>query len=228
MADIDELLSQLAIKPNNHQLFIQALTHRSYLNENEQAKISNERLEFLGDSVLSILTSTELYQRFPQAPEGDLTNMRSSLVRTETLAILSKKLHFGDYLLLSRGEEKSGGRENVSLLADTFEAMVGAIYLDQGLEAVKELLANHLFPLIKDVATEKTFFDYKSKLQEVTQRTAKASPVYKVVSETGPDHDKTFTVSVFLQSKQLSFGTGKSKQDAEQDAARIALDKLNR
>lgn len=225
MNNHQDLLDALEINFSDPDLLTQALTHRSYLNENPKSKTSNERLEFLGDSVLSLLTSTELFRRFPEAPEGKLTSIRSSLVRTETLAKLAKALKLGEHLLLSRGEEKSGGRNNTSLLADTFEAVLGAIYLDQGLDQTQKLLAKHLFPLIKSISADKAIFDYKSHLQEITQRQNKVSPVYKVLSQEGPDHDKTFTVGVFLNSTLFSQARGKSKQEAEQNAAQIALDR---
>ncbi|MCL4390545.1 MAG: ribonuclease III [Patescibacteria group bacterium] len=202
------------------RLLDQALTHRSFLNEDSKTTVSNERLEFLGDSVLSLIVSTELFARFPNYPEGKLTSLRSALVRTKTLAKLAKALNYGDALKMSRGEEKTGGRENESLLADTFEAVLGAIYLDQGLEAARKFLQTHLFPLIDG----QTIFDYKSKLQEVTQQQKKVSPIYRVLSETGPDHDKVFVVGVYLSSKLLAQGSGKSKQEAQQEAAHLALE----
>ena len=228
MPSLDSLLTCLSLTFKDQALLTQAFTHRSYLNENPRAQVSNERLEFLGDSVLSLLTSTELFRRFPNLPEGDLTSLRSALVRTETLAALSAKLHYGDYLLLSRGEEKSGGRTNTSLLADTFESVLGAVYLDQGLDVAGQFLAAHLFPLIDAMAQNGTKFDFKSRLQEITQRENKLSPVYKVLQESGPDHDKLFTVGVYLKADLLSSANGKSKQEAEQNAAKLALDKLKK
>lgn len=213
------------IKFNNQKLLEEALTHRSYLNENP-GKNSNERLEFLGDSVLQVLTSTELFRRFPEFPEGKLTNLRSALVRTETLGKLAKKLGLGEVLLMSKGEERSNGRENLSLLADTFEAVLGAIYLDQGIDAAREFLEKNLFNQIEILAQQEILYDYKSKLQEVIQKKNKVAPVYKVLKTEGPDHGKTFTVAVLCRGQKLAEGAGKSKQEAEQEAARIALEQL--
>lgn len=216
------MTTKLGVKFTNLDLLTQALTHRSCLNENAKVTVSNERLEFLGDSVLSLLTSQELFARFPAYPEGKLTNMRSALVRTQTLAKIAKSLDLGESLLMSKGEERSGGRKNVSILADAFEAILGAVFLDSGLESAKSLLKKHLFPLIDSIQ----IYDFKSKLQEVVQEQEKVAPTYQVVKETGPDHDKLFTVVVFAGKKELGQGGGKSKQEAEQDAARIALETL--
>lgn len=216
----------LGLKFKDPNFLQTALTHRSFLNESPDVNFSNERLEFLGDSVLSLLTSTELYNRFPSFPEGKLTNLRSSLVRTKTLADIAAKLNLGQYLRMSKGEEKSGGRQNISILADTFEAILGAIYLDQGLTSIKTLLAKHLFPKITVIESDTSIFDFKSRLQEVVQEKIKASPTYKVMSESGPDHDKIFTISVYLENKIAGTGTGKSKQEAEQTAAKDALTAL--
>lgn len=212
----------LGVKFNNLDLLTQALTHRSYLNENARVTVSNERLEFLGDSVLSLLTSQELFARFPLYPEGELTNMRSALVQTRTLAKIAKNLNLGESLLMSKGEERSGGRENISILADAFEAVLGAVFLDSGLETARLFLGKHLFPLIDTIQ----IYDFKSKLQELVQEKEKVAPTYQVVKETGPDHDKLFTVIVLAGRRELGQGEGKSKQEAEQEAARIALSTL--
>lgn len=214
----------LGIKFKDPSLLLTAFTHRSFLNEDKSCKESNERLEFLGDSVLSILVSTEIYQRFGDFPEGKLTALRSLLVKAKTLADIATTLNFGEYLRMSKGEEKSGGRHNPSLLADTFEAVLGAIYLDQGIEVARKFLKIYLFPLISSVNDDSSLRDYKSSLQEVSQEKYKISPSYKVLEEDGPDHDKTFTVGAFLNEKLLSKGMGKSKQDAEQHAAKVALE----
>lgn len=224
--NVSKLAETLGVNFKNLELLSQALTHRSYLNENKGIRQSNERLEFLGDSVLSILTSVELFRKFPAYPEGQLTNLRSALVRAKTLSVLAKKLHLGEYLLMSRGEEKSGGRENESLLADTFEAVLGAVFLDSGLKTANAILSQYLFPKISELERQESIFDYKSKLQELTQQQTKVSPTYKVIGESGPDHDKIFKVAVMLGTKSLSEGTGKSKQEAEQSAAKLALQAL--
>ncbi len=225
MADLSALEDILKVKFKNNQLLEEALIHRSFLNENHEITASNERLEFLGDSVLSLVVSTELFHRFPDYPEGKLTSLRSLLVKSKTLGSVANKLHFGDFLLMSRGEQHSGGRTNRSLLADTFEAILGAIYLDQGLQTVRLFLEANLFPLIPKVEKQEDLQDYKSLLQERTQYQVKISPAYKVVAESGPDHDKIFRVGVFLDNTLLASGEGKSKQIAEQAAAKAALEK---
>lgn len=226
MSDLSNLEAVLGIKVKNQKLFLEALTHRSYLNEHPQIKISNERLEFLGDSVLSLITSTDLFKKFPSYPEGKLTNLRSSLVRAKTLSVVAAKLHLGTFLMMSRGEEKSGGRENLSLLANTFEAILGAIYLDQGLEVAADFLQRNLLPQVAQITKNTEIFDFKSRLQEVIQEKDQVSPIYRVLSETGPDHAKIFTVGVYKNKALLAIGSGKSKQESEQNAASLALEKL--
>lgn len=216
----------LGIKFHDSKLLSQAFVHRSYLNENRDLKFSNERLEFLGDSIISYLTSDYLYTTYPEYPEGILTNIRSSLVKTQSLSSIASKLKLGELLYLSKGEEESGGRNNLSLLADTFEALVGAIYLDQGLETVKKLLHKHLFVNTQSIVDSKSYIDFKSNLQELIQEKTKISPTYSVVKSEGPDHDKTFFIEVRENSKVLGLGKGKSKQEAEQNAARYALEKI--
>lgn len=223
-SNLDLLETVLNVKFANQQFLHQALIHRSYLNEHRLEKESNERLEFLGDSVLSLIVSTKLYHDFPAYPEGKLTNLRSALVRAKTLAVIAEKIGLGKFLLMSRGEENSGGRTNKSLLADTFEAVIGAVYLDQGLPSVEKVLQQFLFPLIEKVEKDEDLIDYKSLLQETTQERVKLSPTYKVASEEGPDHHKVFTVLVFVGETELGSGQGRSKQEAEQDAAKHALE----
>lgn len=216
----------IGIPFSNPALLEEAFTHKSYLNEDRNVKFSNERLEFLGDSVLQLLTSNELFRRFPEYPEGKLTSLRSALVRTATIGKIAQKLGWGKYLRLGKGEETSGGRENLSLLADTFEAVLGAIYLDAGLTSVQKFLADNLFPLITELEKEENFYDFKSKLQEIAQQKFKVAPVYKVIGQSGPDHHKTFSVAVFCREEKLGEGLGYSKQEAEQQAARVALEKI--
>lgn len=223
MTDFTKLEQKLELSFKNKALLTQALTHRSFLNENLKFKHSNERLEFLGDSVLSLLTSLKLFTLYPDFPEGRLTNLRSSLVRAKTLSVVAKELDFGSYMLISRGEQKSGGRENESLLANLFEAILGAIYLDLGINAANNFLEKNLFTRIPPLVQGTAIFDFKSRLQEFIQQKGQASPLYKVISELGPDHSKVFKVGVFLKDKELAKGTGKSKQEAQQDAAKIAL-----
>jgi ribonuclease-3 len=182
-------------------------------------------LEFLGDSILSYLVSEYLYKKFADLPEGELTNLRSSVVKTATLASIAKSLNLGDCLFLSRGEEESGGRGNPSLLADTFEALLGAIYLDLGLSAVVAVLNKFLFPLLPKIMKEKSYKDDKSTFQELVQEVTKFSPIYKVLREEGPDHAKKFTVGVYVGNNLWGEGNGKSKHEAEQVAATSALEK---
>jgi len=208
---------------SNKQLFEQAFTHRSYLNEAKNELESNERLEFLGDSILSFVVSQYLYETFPSFDEGILTNLRSLLVNTKSIANAARTLEFGQYLKLSRGEEESKGRENESLLANSFESFIGAVYLDQGIEEVREFIGEMLFPQIDEIVRKKAFKDPKSLLQEFVQARKQSSPVYKVVNEEGPPHAKIFTIGVLVNQTQIGMGAGKSKQQAEEEAAQKAL-----
>lgn len=210
----------------NEALLIQALTHRSALNENNgSAEKSNERLEFLGDAVLELITTKFLFEKFPNEPEGTLTAYRSALVKTTTLAQVATKLGLGEALFMSRGEEATGGRTNASLLADTMEAVIGALYLDQGIEVVESFLNTELFTEIDAILKNKLYKDPKSHLQEVVQALGFDTPLYEVVTEKGPDHDKEFTVQVLVNGTSVAVGSGSSKQRAQQDAAQKALKK---
>ena len=213
---IDEQLLQ---KP----LFQTAFTHRSYLNEVPEKIESNERLEFLGDSVLSLIISNVLFRLRPQDAEGDLTNLRSYIVKTQSLARAAKNLSFGTHLKLSKGEDASGGRENPQLLANTYEAFLGALFMDQGLDAAILFVQDSLLPLFEEELRSGPPKDSKSQLQEVAQNQTKQSPKYKILRTSGPDHAKYFTVGVFLQGKQIGEGEGSSKQIAEEEAAKQAL-----
>lgn len=208
----------------NTGLLHEALTHRSFLNENKKHLNSNERLEFLGDSILSFVTSTCLFNKFPQFKEGELTNLRSSLVKTTTLAKAAEVIGIGNMLKMSKGEEASGGRKNPSLLADTYEAIVGALFLDQGLDAVEKFIDESLLSLIPKIMERPSLKDYKSLLQEAVQNNLKLSPVYKVEEENGPDHAKIFKVGVYVNDKKMGLGSGASKQKAQQEAAKAALE----
>ena len=210
-------------KFRNQQLFKQAFTHRSYLNEVREKIPSNERLEFLGDSIVSFIVSDYLYRKYPSFDEGTLTHLRSLLVNTKTLSLTAKKLNFGKLLLLSKGEEESKGRENESLLENSFEAFVGAVYLDQGIKAASEFLEKELLYKSDDFVQKKEFKDPKSLLQEKIQSNKQPSPTYKVISESGPAHAKLFTVGVYVKDKIKGIGEGKSKQIAEENAAKEAL-----
>jgi len=214
----------------NPQLLITALSHRSSLNEKSQsgttATESNERLEFLGDAVLELAATLYLYENYPNEDEGKLTAYRSSLVRTETLAKLAKELELNDKMFLSKGEERGGGRENESLLADLMEAVIGAMYLDQGFTIVQDFLAKYLFPKFEGILQSKSYKDQKSLLQEEVQARSLSTPIYRVVKAMGPDHNKEFTVEVLVGDEIWGVGTGHSKQLAQQAAASVALQKL--
>ncbi len=211
----------------NLSLWQTALTHRSALNENlSESKVSNERLEFLGDAVLELLTTEFLYHQFPDLQEGELTAYRSGLVKTETLGVIAKRLNLGQQLIISRGEESAGGRNNPSLLADVFEAVVGALFLDQGLEVVRQFLINHLFNELPTITARDGHKDAKSQLQEISQARGWGTPVYQTVSSSGPDHDKEFVVQVVIDDKVKGEGRGKSKQLAQQQAAKQAIEQI--
>lgn len=225
---LEELEKALKLEFKQKNLLKTAFTHRSYLNEHSGEKLfHNERLEFLGDSVLGFIVSEYLYREYPNRPEGDLTNFRSSIVNARTLSEVARKLNLGKYLLLSKGEEATGGRDRQYLLANTFEALLGAIYLDSGLKHCEELINNHLLPLLPEIIDQGAYKDFKSGLQETAQEKFNTTPTYKVLEELGPDHDRTFRVGVFLNDKEIGQGTGKSKQQAEQEAASQALEKFD-
>ena len=228
MITLADLENTIGVNFSDTSILERAFIHRSYLNEAKHIKISNERLEFLGDAVLSFLTSHFLYETYPDYPEGTLTNIRSSLVKTNSLAETAKVLHLGDVLKLSHGEEASGGRANPSLLADCFEALLGALFLDQGIEAAKTFLTTYLFPKTKDIIDKRSYIDYKSLLQEIIQQESRISPTYQVVKSEGPDHAKIFWIQVSVGTTLLGSGEGKSKQEAEQAAAHAALEKLGK
>ena len=221
--NLKQLEGYLDYQFTNSDLLETALTHRSYLNESAKNQ-SNERLEFLGDAVLELLTSHHLYQHRPNDPEGILTAARAALVRTESLADIATNLHLGDFLHLSRGEEQGGGRINPSLLANTFEAVLGAVYLDGGYSAASDFVSAHLLPQADRLTA--TLKAAKSPLQETVQELGYPSPTYTTISQVGPDHDKHFQVAVFAGSRQLAEGVGKSKQAAQQAAAEAGLDNL--
>lgn len=211
-------------KLKNSKLFQEAFTHRSYLNEAKQKVSSNERLEFLGDSILSFVVSNYLFTKYSDFDEGTLTNLRSLLVNTKSLSEIARELHMGSLLKLSKGEEESKGRENATLLENSFEAYVGALFLDQGIPSVVKFLQDSLFPKIHTLVVKKAFKDPKSLLQEKVQAKKQNSPVYKVLSETGPAHAKNFKVGVYVNGKLLGEGSGKSKQIAQVSAAKAVLE----
>lgn len=210
---------------NDLELLRQAFTHRSYLNEHRgESSGHNERLEFLGDAVLELVSTHFLYTKFPDKHEGELTAYRASLVNAVTCAEVAAELGMNDYLLLSRGEAKDTGRARGVLLANAFEALIGAIYMDQGYDAARDFIAAHLLPKIDDIIKNRLWQDAKSTLQEKSQESQGVTPSYSVLEETGPDHDKQFIVGVYLAEKLIAKGSGKSKQEAEQSAARAAIE----
>jgi len=209
----------------NQQLLTIALTHRSALNEKKGARISNERLEFLGDAVLELIVSNYLYRLYPDKTEGQLTRLRAKIVQTRTLATAATKLNLGQHLILSTGETRAQGQKNPSLLANTFEAIIGALYLDQGLTTTAKFIKIHLIDQLSDILKQAQITDYKSQLQELWQKTKKITPTYKIISTSGPDHYKIFKIKVLAGNKVMGQGTGKSKQAAQQTAAQAALEK---
>ena len=221
---LQNLQQRLEVSFKDQALLQTALVHRSYLNENRDFKLPhNERLEFLGDAVLELIVTDHLYQTYPN-PEGDLTSWRSALVRGDMLAVVAEELGIGQALQMSKGEEKSGGRERAQLLANACEAVIGAIYLDQGYDTTKRFVHRVLIPRLPEIIKEGSDRDPKSSLQEKAQEQRNETPKYSVTSETGPDHDKRFTVEVRLGDTVVGTGYGTSKQTAQQDAARAALE----
>lgn len=221
--NLENLEKEIQIKFKNKELLREAMTHRSYLNEHRGEKLnSNERLEYLGDAVLEFTISKLLFEHFPQEPEGFLTACRSQIVQTKSLANLANELALGNYLLLSKGEEESGGRQNSGLLENAFEALIGAIFLDQGVQKTIRFIHQHFEILISHLSSE-NLKDAKSLLQEKAQEAEKITPIYRVLDEVGPDHAKIFTVGVYLGEKKLAEGQGRSKQEAEEAAAKAAL-----
>ncbi len=217
---LEKLQKLLKVSFNNPQTLFQALVHRSYLNENRRSVFStNERLEFLGDAVIELWSSATVFNTFPDFEEGDMTNLRSLLVRTENLAKIAKESGFDQYILLSKGEEKHRGRQNDSILADLFEAITGAIFLDQGITASFSFLDIFLLPSVKVISQQKIFKDPKSLFQEIAQAKTNTTPHYQTLSETGPDHQKVFTVGAYLGDQLIAKGQGSSKQKAEENAS---------
>ncbi len=216
--------TSIGIAFKNKELLKQAFIHRSYLNENRSIKLEhNERLEFLGDAVLELVITDYLYKKYPEKDEGELTAYRSSLVNSVTLATSAEKIGMNSFLLLSKGESKDTGRARQVILANTFESLVGALYIDQGYDMAAKFIADQLFGLIDGIVENRTFIDAKSRFQEEAQEKVGATPLYKLLKENGPDHNKVFTVGVFLREEMIVMGEGKSKQEAEQDAAEKAL-----
>jgi ribonuclease-3 len=221
-----EFASRISLVFNDHLLLRRALTHRSFLNENPEALEDNERLEFLGDAVLDYVVGVWLYNRFPEMAEGDLTKLRAALVRTEQLANFGKQIGIGTALRLGKGEEENGGRGRKAILCGTFEALAGALCLDSGIEAVEDFMAQFLESATREILINHSEKDPKSSLQEIIQAEGAPAPFYRVVSESGPDHEKTFEVEVLVNGEVLGCGVGSSKQEASVIAAHNALKEL--
>jgi ribonuclease-3 len=227
MTDLVALQIDLGVSINNPALLEQALVHSSYINENPSFVLtSNERLEFLGDAVLGVLIAEKLYQEFPQFDEGEMTKLRAALVSQDALARIADAINLGDYLYLGRGERASGGESKPSNLAGAVEALIGAVFLDKGLSAAKEFTLRLYGEELENAVSPVVKADYKSQLQEFIQSREKRKPVYHLLEEKGPAHDKTFTVEVKLGERVLGRGVGKSKRAAETEAARSALQQL--
>jgi ribonuclease-3 len=225
---IAELESLLGYRFKNQTLLLRALTHRSFVNEHEGEGLQhNESMEFLGDAVLGFLISSWIYQRFPDLTEGELSKIKAYLVSAASLLRLAGKIRLGDFLRLSRGEEKTGGRNKRAILVDTYEAILGAIYLDGGIEAASSFLDCQVGEFLCGLDLRQlTYGDFKSALQEQLHNLGRPEPIYRVVNEIGPDHKKTFVVQVLVHDQVVAEATGKTKKEAQQEAARLALESL--
>lgn len=226
MSDFSKLENHIGVNFTDKALLKQAFIHRSYLNENPSRETShNERLEFLGDAVLELVVTEELYRIFPEKPEGELTTLRAALVNSKMLSDVALDLGFNEYLLLSRGEARDMGRARQYILANAFEALVGALYLDQGYLVSKEFLVRVVLSKLDHVVENRLYKDPKSLFQEESQERVGITPTYEVTREWGPDHDKHFVIGVFLGSELVAEGEGPSKQAAQEEAARMGLQK---
>lgn len=215
---------EIGISFENKQLLTEAFTHRSFINENKDCGWQhNERLEFLGDAVLELVVTDYLFQEYPEETEGELTSYRAALVNTQSIAEGANFWNMNEYLLLSKGEARDLGRARQYILADTFEAVIGAIYLDKGYDVAKDFIAKSLFHKTEKMVAQELWKDAKSRFQERAQENASITPSYQILNEEGPDHDKQFTVGVFLDDEEIARGGGQSKQEAEQVAAEKAL-----
>lgn len=213
----------LELKFDNEELYREAFTHRSYINEHKKHQINhNERLEFLGDAVLELVVTDYLFRNFDN-PEGEMTAWRSALVKTESLADVAERLDIGQYLLMSRGEAKSGGRTRMALLANMVEAIIGAIYMDKGYDAASAFITKHIISQLEQILENGSYIDAKSRFQELAQEKDGVTPHYELLSEEGPDHEKIFTIGVYIGTKLCGKGQGNSKQNAQQAAATEAL-----
>jgi len=226
MQNFSQLEKKLNLKFKNKNLLIQAFCHRSYLNENPKFKLDhNERLEFLGDAVLELVVTVNLYKNYPEKPEGELTNWRAALVNSKMLAHISQELDFNGFLLLSRGEAKETGKARQCILANTFESLIGAFYLDSGYKVCQKFITKHLIKELPHIIKEGLYKDAKSLFQEGAQERVGITPTYQVIKEWGPDHAKNFIIGVYLNKELVAKGQGSSKQEAEEAAAKNALGK---
>ena len=222
--ELSEFEKTIGVAFNNKDLLKQAFVHRSYLNEHKRFALPhNERIEFLGDAVLELAVTDFLFRKYPDKTEGDLTSYRSALVNTDMLANTGDELGINDYLLLSKGEAKDTGRARQYIIANAFEALIGAIYLDQGYEPARDFVARTLFSHTEEIVEKRLWQDAKSRFQEKAQDVVGVTPSYKTLEERGPDHDKYFKIGVFLKTEKIAEGEGKSKQEAEQNAAAEGL-----
>jgi ribonuclease III len=225
--EFEKLEKKLGLYFNNKDLLIQAFCHRSYSNENPGFELSNnERLEFLGDAVLELIVTEHLFQEYPEKPEGELTNWRAALVNAGMLSVVANEVGLNDYLLLSKGEERENGKSRQYILADTFEALIGASYLDinLGYQGCRKFIEQNLLVKISDIIEKELFIDAKSRFQEEAQDRVGVTPTYRVMKEWGPDHAKHFIIGAFLESKLVAEGEGSSKHEAEIEAAKKALE----
>ena len=225
MTDFSLFENRIGVSFTDKELLEVAFTHRSYVNEHKTGKREhNERLEFLGDAVLELITTDFLYRRYPEKAEGDMTSYRAGLVNASTLATIAVGLGMNEFMLLSKGEARDTGRARQYILANAFEALVGAMYIDQGYDVVRDFIDAHLLPLTDDIVNNHLWRDAKSRFQELAQEHDGVTPTYRTMSEVGPDHDKLFTIGVFIGENKVAEGTGRSKQEAEQSAAQAGLD----
>lgn len=223
--DFSTFENRIGVAFSDKRILELAFTHRSYVNEQKGTKGEhNERLEFLGDAVLELITTDFLYRKYPEKAEGDLTSYRAGLVNASTLATIAVGLGMNDFLLLSKGEARDTGRARQYILANAFEALIGAMYMDQGYDVTRDFIDAHLLPLTDDIVDKHLWRDAKSRFQELAQEADGVTPTYQTMSEVGPDHNKVFTIGVFVGDKKIAEGTGRSKQEAEQSAADAGLD----
>lgn len=228
MSDFQQFEARTGFRFRNQDLLRQAFLHRSYLNENPGERLGhNERLEFLGDAVLELAVTEELYEKFPEKPEGELTTLRAALVNSKMLSDIAGEMGFNDFLLLSRGEAKDTGRARQYILANTFESAVGALYLDQGYAVAKDFIVKFVLPKLELVLEKRLYRDPKSLFQEEAQERVGITPSYEVIREEGPDHAKRFVVGIYLGRELVAEGEGPSKQIAQEEAARKGLEAKN-